>query len=337
MDMRSFWRTLDHGSLRDISLVCLADTIVGASFGAITVSGGLRPWVPVTMSVLVFAGGAQFAAAGVVLAGGSPAAAAVAGLVLNARLLPYGFAVADTVGRRWWTRLLGAQLITDETVAFTLRQHERRRRRVTFWTCGLALFGCWNVAVVLGVLAGAVMPPATLGLTPPSPPSCWPWCCPHWPIVAPATRPWPAPSSRSRPPPSCRLACRCCSRWPAWCWRAGPPPPWRTPILRWRCADAPARHRRAGGGNLRFPPGRAGVTAPDASRTACSGCIAVATAVLTALVATAALTQGHGFAGWARPAGVLVGGVLAVRRVPFPVVVIAAAATTAVLRWSGVP
>jgi 4-azaleucine resistance transporter AzlC len=157
LDMRSFWRTLDRGSLRDISLVCLADAIVGASFGAITVSGGLRPWVPVTMSVLVFAGGAQFAAAGVVLAGGSPAAAVVAGLVLNARLLPYGFTVADTAGARWWTRLLGAQLITDETVAFTMRQHERQRRRATFWACGLALFLCWNVAVVLGVLAGTVM------------------------------------------------------------------------------------------------------------------------------------------------------------------------------------
>ena len=66
--------------------------------------------------------------------------------------------------------------------------------------------------------------------------------------------------------------------------------------------------------------------------------LSVATAVLlTALVATAALTEGHGFGGWARPAGVLAGGVLAVRRAPFPVVVIAAAATTAVLRFSGIP
>jgi 4-azaleucine resistance transporter AzlC len=155
--MRSLWRTLDHGVLRDIALVCLADAIVGASFGAITVSGGLPLWVPITMSVLVFAGGAQFAAAGVVLTGGSPAAAVLAGLILNARLLPYGFTVADAAGGRWWTRLLGAQLITDETVAFTLRQDERRRRRATFWTCGLALFGCWNVAVVLGAAAGTVM------------------------------------------------------------------------------------------------------------------------------------------------------------------------------------
>ena len=59
-------------------------------------------------------------------------------------------------------------------------------------------------------------------------------------------------------------------------------------------------------------------------------------AVLLALVATSTLVSGHAFAGWARPAGVLVGGVLAVRRAPFPVVVIAAALTTALLRLAGV-
>lgn len=62
-----------------------------------------------------------------------------------------------------------------------------------------------------------------------------------------------------------------------------------------------------------------------------------AAVLLTALVATAAVTEGHGFAGWARPAGVLAGGVLAIRRVPFPLVVVAAAATTALLRLAGVP
>lgn len=61
--------------------------------------------------------------------------------------------------------------------------------------------------------------------------------------------------------------------------------------------------------------------------------LSVAAAVLlVALVATAALTEGHGFAGWARPAGVVVGGVLAFRRVPFLVVVVAGVATTAGLR-----
>lgn len=61
-----------------------------------------------------------------------------------------------------------------------------------------------------------------------------------------------------------------------------------------------------------------------------------ATVLLVALAATSALLQGHGFAGWARPAGVLVAGILAARRAPFPVVVIAAAAVTALLRLAGV-
>jgi branched-subunit amino acid transport protein len=63
---------------------------------------------------------------------------------------------------------------------------------------------------------------------------------------------------------------------------------------------------------------------------------AAAVVLLIALAATSALTQGHGFAGWARPAGVLAGGLLAIRRAPFPVVIIAAAATTAILRLCGV-
>ncbi|MCD7444427.1 AzlD domain-containing protein [Streptomyces lincolnensis] len=57
--------------------------------------------------------------------------------------------------------------------------------------------------------------------------------------------------------------------------------------------------------------------------------------LLVALLTTGALTEGGGFAGWARPAGVLVAGVLAWRRAPFAVVVLGAAATTAVLRVMG--
>jgi predicted branched-subunit amino acid permease len=171
---------------RDVALVCLADGLVGVSFGATTVAGHLAWWVPVAMSLLVFAGGSQFAAVGVILAGGSPFAAVAAGAVLNTRLLPYGFAVADVVGPpehadlggvapdrtgpdrtvpvrarsarwRWLLLLLGAQVITDESTAFALRQTDQARRRAAFWTCGLALFAVWNVSVLLGVLAGSVV------------------------------------------------------------------------------------------------------------------------------------------------------------------------------------
>ncbi len=60
-----------------------------------------------------------------------------------------------------------------------------------------------------------------------------------------------------------------------------------------------------------------------------------AAVLLCALIATSALNSGHGFAGWARPAGVLVGGGLALRRAPFLVCVLAAVATAALLRFLG--
>ena len=143
--------------MADIALVCAADALVGLSFGAITVSGGLPAWLPVALSVLVFAGGAQFAAVGAVLAGGGAASGVVAGLILNARLLPFGVAVADVLGSRWPARLLGAHLVVDESVAFTIRQDDPERRRAAFWFTGASLFVVWNLAVVGAALAGRVL------------------------------------------------------------------------------------------------------------------------------------------------------------------------------------
>jgi branched chain amino acid efflux pump len=57
-----------------------------------------------------------------------------------------------------------------------------------------------------------------------------------------------------------------------------------------------------------------------------------AVALLAALIATAALVERGGFAGVARATGVLVGAVLAARRLPFVVVVVDAAATAALIR-----
>ena len=62
-----------------------------------------------------------------------------------------------------------------------------------------------------------------------------------------------------------------------------------------------------------------------------------AVVLLVALVVVSTLTDGHHAAGWARPAGVLVAGLRALRRAPVPVVDVAAAATTALLRLAGVP
>jgi branched-subunit amino acid transport protein len=87
------------------------------------------------------------------------------------------------------------------------------------------------------------------------------------------------------------------------------------------------------GFRLAGPLLRGRVTVPAAAERLFADAAAV---LLIALAATSALTEGHGFAGWARVTGVLVAGVLVVRKAPFPVVVIAAAGLTALLRLAGV-
>ncbi|GAA0477987.1 branched-chain amino acid transporter [Paractinoplanes deccanensis] len=62
-----------------------------------------------------------------------------------------------------------------------------------------------------------------------------------------------------------------------------------------------------------------------------------AAALLTALAATSTIMAGSDLAGIARPTGVAVGALLAWRRAPFVAVVIAAAATAALLRLAGIP
>ncbi len=158
--MRSAWATvagLPRDLLRAVALVCLADAVVGVAFGAIATGSGLPAWLPVLLSVLVFAGAAQFLFVGVVAAGGNPLAGVVAGLLVNARLVPLGLAVGDLLGPGWLGRLVGAHLLVDETVAFTGTQDRPDRRRAAYWTCGAALFVCWNLGVLLGALGGGMV------------------------------------------------------------------------------------------------------------------------------------------------------------------------------------
>ncbi|MBP2337104.1 4-azaleucine resistance transporter AzlC [Saccharothrix coeruleofusca] len=163
--MRSIWRTHDTDLLRDVAAIAAAAAVNGASFGAISVAGGLQWWVPLVMSVLVFAGGSQFMAVGVVAAGGSPAAAVLAGLVLNARHLPFGLAVGHVLGRGLAARLVGSHLMVDESVAFSLAQRDPARARTAFWACGATLFLGWNLGVVAGSLVGqGIGDPGAFGL-----------------------------------------------------------------------------------------------------------------------------------------------------------------------------
>jgi len=159
--MRSIYRTIAGGTLRDIALACLAVWFIGLSYGAIAVASGFPLWVPAAQSVLVLAGASEFLFVGIVAAGGNPFAAALAGLLVNARHLPYGLALPDMTGPdvtgRGWRRLLGSHVMNDESVVFALAQEDLPRQRAAYWACGLGVLLCWPPGAILGALIGRVI------------------------------------------------------------------------------------------------------------------------------------------------------------------------------------
>ncbi|WP_238015349.1 AzlC family ABC transporter permease [Dactylosporangium sp. AC04546] len=158
-------RTLDPIT-RDVAALCAAGVVVGLSFGAIASAAGLPLSQIVAMSVFIYAGGAQFLAIGLVGAGATTVAVVLAGLLLNARHLPFGLAIGSApLGDRWAARLLGSHLMTDESVAFALAQEDPARRRRAYWMTGIGLFLTWNVASAIGAVAGSALgDPNTFGI-----------------------------------------------------------------------------------------------------------------------------------------------------------------------------
>jgi len=101
----------------------------------------------------------------VVATGGNPFAAVAAGLLMNARHVPFGLAIGDTIADRWPARLLGAHLLIDESVAFARSRGSGPRARAAYWACGILLFVCWNTGAVVGRLVGSAIPdPEAFGI-----------------------------------------------------------------------------------------------------------------------------------------------------------------------------
>ena len=102
---------------------------------------------------------------GVIGAGGNPAFAALSGLLLGTRNTLYGLKVAPMLGYRGRTRVVAAHLVIDESTAMTVTRTSREHARAGFLSTGLSVFVLWNLATLVGALAGnALGDPRTYGL-----------------------------------------------------------------------------------------------------------------------------------------------------------------------------
>lgn len=145
---------LNHTTVKNIALVCIADLIVGISYGALAHSQGFDLWVPLTLSILVLAGASEFLFIGVIFTGGSPISAALAGLLVNSRHIPFSFAVNELTGKGA-KAFLGYHIMNDESVVFGLAQESDKEKRAAFWLCGLGILICWPVGVLIGEVLGS--------------------------------------------------------------------------------------------------------------------------------------------------------------------------------------
>ena len=141
----------------------VAAAMVGISFGVVArpVMGTVAP---IVMSAIVFAGSAQFAAVAVLAAGGSAAAAIVAGLLLNARYFPMGVALAPSLRGGPLRRAAIGQAMIDASWAMASRGGGRFDPAFMVGAT-LPSYPCWVGGTAIGVLAGDVIgDPERLGL-----------------------------------------------------------------------------------------------------------------------------------------------------------------------------
>jgi predicted branched-subunit amino acid permease len=143
----------------------VATGLYGVSFGALSVAAGLDLPQTMALSLLMFSGGSQFAAVGVIGAGGGVGAVVATAGLLGARNGLYGVQVAPLLGAHGWRRLLAAHLTIDESTAVATAQPTRAATRAGFWWTGAGVFVLWNAFTLLGALLGdALGDPRRYGL-----------------------------------------------------------------------------------------------------------------------------------------------------------------------------
>ncbi len=145
--------------LRAMLPVAIAAVPIGLLFGALCAGKGLSVTESGLMSILVFAGGAQFAAVELWTWPVSLATLAISTLLINARLGLMSASLLPKLrhlSRR--QRLLACALITDETWALAEQRALAQPISPAYWYAqGLLLLTVWSGTTMLGASLGALL------------------------------------------------------------------------------------------------------------------------------------------------------------------------------------
>ena len=153
---------------RRISLsVSFTVGLYGIAFGAASIAAGFSVLQSCILSLATFTGASQFAAVGVIGAGGSAINAIGAATLLGLRNTLYGVVISPRLKVRGWKKIAASQITIDESTGVALGQevHGDDQMRRGFWWTGIGVFIFWNLFTLLGALgAQALGDPQTWGL-----------------------------------------------------------------------------------------------------------------------------------------------------------------------------
>jgi 4-azaleucine resistance transporter AzlC len=135
----------------------------GLAYAVTARDAGLSLVETQALSVLVFAGSAQFSAVGLFARGAGGAEIVLTALLLNVRHVLYGMTIGPKLRLRGMRRAAGAYLLTDEAFGVVVAQEDRSFPFLL--GVELSLFVSWNLATLAGAIAGASIPdPARYGV-----------------------------------------------------------------------------------------------------------------------------------------------------------------------------
>ncbi|WP_407892746.1 AzlC family ABC transporter permease [Lacticaseibacillus sp. N501-2] len=142
---------------------------VGLAFGIVAHTSHLSVWFVLLMSLIVYAGSAQFVITSMLLAGSPIGAIVVSTLLINARMSLMSMTVApylqdESMGQN----IAIGTLLTDETFALSMNKlnlTDHHLRPAWFHAANVVAYLVWIIATVIGALIGSLIPDAkALGL-----------------------------------------------------------------------------------------------------------------------------------------------------------------------------
>ena len=148
--------------VRDQVPLLLGVAPFGMIFGALAIDAGIPPLVAQGFSLFVFAGSAQFIAAGMIANSFPPLIIVLTILVVNLRHMLYSANLSPHIQKLppWW-RIILSWLLTDEAFAVASLRYRRGNTAQAHWYTlgtGLTLWVAWQVSTVIGILLGAYIP-----------------------------------------------------------------------------------------------------------------------------------------------------------------------------------